>query len=110
MKPTFKITVEQDDIPVRGNAMASGDAAVDKEVEDEILQRLDNGDVWAWAHVTVVAEIEGFTGEAHLGACSYKDEEDFKSSDGYYADLCKEASEDLANNIADARERLARIG
>ena len=43
---TIEVTAAQDDIPVRGNAMASGDDATDRECEDDILTRLDSGDVW----------------------------------------------------------------
>lgn len=109
MNVTYTIKVEQDDIPVRGNAIGSGNADFDKEVEDEILKRLDDGDVWAWATVTVVATCEGFTGEAYLGGCSYKDEADFKQDGGYYEDMCKEALSELKKNITEIRERLARI-
>ena len=96
---TYRIEVDFDDMPVRGNAMASGDAAADKEVEDEILRRLDRGDVWAWASVQVVAECQGFRGTDSLGGCSYKDEEDFKTG-GYYKDMRREALADLKKTLA----------
>jgi hypothetical protein len=92
---TFTIDVEFDDLPVRGNAMASGDAEVDKEVEDEIIARLDRGDVWAWALVIVRAHWHDFEGRAALGGCSYKDAQDFKAPDGYYPQMCEEAFADL---------------
>lgn len=94
MEVTYEVDVEQDDTPVRGNAMASGDADADKAVEDEILGRLDQGDVWAWALVKVTAKCEGFTGTAYLGGCSYKDEKEFQE-DGYFEQLKHEAFEDL---------------
>ena len=108
MQIEYLISIEQDDLDVRGNAMASGDAAADRECEDEIIARLDNGDTWAWACVTVVAKCEGFEGRATLGACSYQDEADFRAG-GYFADLCNEAREDLLANIENVRTRLARI-
>lgn len=100
---SFELSAEQDDCPVRGNALASGDKTADRECEDEILHRLDNGDVWAWAAVTVTAswtDADGqtHTGDAHLGCCSYDDEANFRT-DPYYADLCNEA-------LADLNERL----
>jgi hypothetical protein len=86
----FKLIVEQDDTPVRGNAMATDEPELDREAEDEILRRLDSGDVWAWAHVRVIASWRGFEGSDSLGGCSYADEEDFKKG-GYYDDMKAEA-------------------
>jgi hypothetical protein len=94
----FTLEAEQDDMPVRGMAMASGDDAVDKKVEDEIIDRLDGGDVWAWASVSMTARWKGMEGVNYLGCCSYADEEDFKK-DGYYKDMKAEAFADLLNNI-----------
>ena len=50
---TISIHVEQDDTPVRGNAMASGDDAADR-----ILTEL-SWNVWAWATVEVRADSWG---------------------------------------------------
>jgi len=100
----FKLIVEQDDMPVRGNAMASGDDEFDSKVEQEIIDRLDYGEVWAWAQVTVKALWAGFEGVDYLGGCSYKDEEDFTSigRDGYFQDMVRASVEDLLRNITDA--------
>jgi|SRR6185312_340027 len=103
----FTIEAEPEEIEVRGNAMASGDAAADKAVEDEILRRLDQGDVWAWASVTVRCTLEGFEGRDHLGCCSYKDEADFIQPGGYYDDMRVEAFCELLVAMADARKRLS---
>ena len=97
----YRIEVEQDCIPVRGNALASGDAEADREAEDEILARLDRGDVWAWAAVTVIAEQDGFEGHDSLGGCSYASEADFKRSD-YYADMRNVARENMLAKVATA--------
>lgn len=106
---TFTLSVEYDDTPVRGNALACGDDAADKECEDEIIRRLDNGDVWAWCVVRVTATYElpdGSTLEGWdtLGACCYKNERDFKL-DGYYVDMKAEAVEDLNRRIQDEINR-----
>lgn len=97
---TYRINVSEETIPVRGNAMASGDEALDKQYEDEILARLERGEVWAWADVTVIAECEGFQGHAFLGGCSYKDEADFKRDGGYYEDLKTQAFADLLTEMS----------
>ncbi len=87
-----RINATQDDTPVRGNALASGDDEEDRKYEDEILKRLDNGDVWAWAQVEVEVTLpDGRKGSAYLGGCCYEDEEDFKQMGGYYEDLVREA-------------------
>lgn len=95
----FTLTAEQDDTPVRGNAMASGDDSVDKAYEDEIIQRLDNGDVWAWASVKVTSSYKSFKGTDHLSGCCYKDEKDFMQPGGYYDDMKKEAYNNLITKL-----------
>jgi hypothetical protein len=104
----FIIKAEQDDLRVRGNISDSGDEAFDKRIEDQVLERLDYGDIWAWASVEVQATWEGFSGRDYLGACSYKDEEDFKA-DGYYEDMCKEALKDLNDEIRDSWKTISKL-
>jgi hypothetical protein len=97
----YDIDVYQDDTPVRGNAMCSGDDDFDREVEDAIITRLNDGDVWAWAAVRVTARYPGVpqvVGADHLGCCTYANEEDFKGCD-YYADMKDQAREDLYAQI-----------
>lgn len=108
MKIHYHIEIEQDYIPVRGNAIASGDDATDKAVEDEIIERLDNGDTWAWCTVCVVAEAGGAEGRAYLGACSYKDEAGFRAG-GYYEQMQDEAKEDLMEQLRRAKKTLEEI-
>lgn len=106
---TYTIEIEPDDTPVRGNALASGDAAVDKECEDGILERLERGDIWAWALVKVMAQVyvggHVFTGKAYLGCCSYENEAEFKHPDDYYPQLCQEARVDLLEQLQGAVAR-----
>lgn len=81
---TYTVDITQDDRPVRGNYIVSDDADADRADEDEILRRLDSGDVWAWAVVRVTASILAFKGTAHLGGCSYADTADLLSSGSDY--------------------------
>lgn len=92
---TVTLTTEPEDMPVRGNAMASDDDAADKEVEDEIIRRLDDGDEWAWCVVRVRASLHGQHADAYLGGCSYRDEAEFKAG-GYFEDMRDEALDALA--------------
>lgn len=107
IKYTIKCSPEEE--PVRGNALASGDDAVDKECEDEILRRLDLGDVWAWCCVEVFAEVEvdgrQFRGRDSLGCCCYKDEADFCQPGGYFDDMKSQAFDDLVAAVERARVR-----
>lgn len=80
------ITIEGDSTPVRGNAIESGDAARDREVEDEIIARLRDGDTWAWCAVKVTVTAGGVEASDYLGACSYADETDFRAC-GNFADM-----------------------
>lgn len=78
----YEVKAIEENEPVRGNVGASGDAVYDKEVEDEIIERLDSGDLFAWccAEVTAVVEIEGqrFMGRDYLSCISVKDRKEFE--------------------------------
>lgn len=91
-------------IPIKGNVMASGDAEFDAECERKVIAQLERGNLWAWCCIRVVAYIEGIDleGDDYLGACSYESEEDFKK-DGYYADMCDRARDELMAKIADVK-------
>jgi len=102
----FKLMAEQDDTQVRGNAMASGDESYDKEIEDAIIKRLDDGDIWAWASVRVECHWthpttgETFIGADHLGCCSYESEKDFRQvPNGYFEDMKCVAFDEMAKEI-----------
>jgi len=85
-KPQYKVIFEAlpEDTSVRGNALASGDDQLDKEVEDEIFARLESGDIYAWftAKVTV-RDDQGNEVSEYLGCCNYQDEEDFRNGSCY---------------------------
>lgn len=73
----YTVTVEAEETPVRGNAMASGDAEADKELEDEILAALERGQVEAWCCLVVTAtytDEQGneYSGADSLGCCSFQ--------------------------------------
>lgn len=107
----YDLTAEFDDLPVRGNAIGSGDDDYDRQVEDSILERLDGGDVWAWASVCVTCKVPGYdaVGTDYLGGCCYADADDFKQPGGYYDDMRSEARHDLQSALAEELERQARV-
>jgi len=105
---TIITLAEPDPIPVEGNACASGDEAFDREVEQGILARLEQGDVWAWAAVTVIVAWGPFCARSHLGCCSYADEDEFKRPGGYFDDMVEEALEELNEAVLETYERMKK--
>lgn len=103
---TYTLDAEMDDLQVRGNALVSGDDAEDKKCEDEIIERLNSGDVWAWASVKVTASWRGLEGVDYLGGCSYRDENEFKQLDGYYDDMKARALDDLKQTIKELQTKV----
>lgn len=103
----WELLAEQDDTPVRGNAICSGDDDYDRQIEDEIIERLNNGDEWAWASVTVRGSWNGIVASEYLGCCSYRDADDFRNDggQGYYSDMreaVRAEIQSLAESIATA--------
>ena len=96
---SWQVIAEQDDTPVRGNALASGDDAEDKRVEDEILARLDDGDIWAWCSVEVRGTWNGIEASEYLGCCCYRDEDDFRQPGEYF--------DDMRNTVRDEIQKIA---
>jgi len=78
----FALTVEQDDVAVRGNVCDCPRSPCD--CERAIEERLEHGDVWAWCWVKVSARYtDELYGELEvddaLGGCSYENEKDFRA-------------------------------
>jgi hypothetical protein len=106
---TYTLDILPEDVPVRGNALASGDDKTDRAAEDEILARLESGDNWAWCCVSVTAEVNGFEASTYLGACSYDGLTDFLHPDGYYPSMREEAREALITKLESACEALSEV-
>lgn len=102
---TFTIRCEEEGIPVRGNAMGSGNDEDDRRVEEAIIDELESGNPWAWCCIGVIAEWNGFKAHDYLGCCSYENEEDFKES-GYYVDMKVEALKKLNDDLETMVDRL----
>lgn len=101
------VTVLPEEIPVKGNAMCSGDEDFDHQVESEILERLEQDDVWAWATVCVTAEWEGLKEAEYLGCCCYANEEEFRQEGGYFDDMVHEALTNLNLRLRGIYERMS---
>lgn len=96
-KIEWTIEAEPEDIPVRGNAMDSGDKDYDKKVEDRIIKRRSSN-VWAWAAVTVRGSFLGLSTEEYLGGCSYRNEQDFRDG-GYFEDMQRTITDRLEEMV-----------
>lgn len=101
------VHAEQDICDPLGNVLVSGDAEVDAQAEREVFERLDRGDIWAWATVKVFAEVEGIKGESQwLGGCNYASESDFRESGCYFDDMKAEAIADLRAKLENLAAKL----
>ena len=101
---TYTVECSPDNLPLKGNVMASGDDKVDAEAETEVAAQLAAGNLWAWCHVVVRAEVTAaggsrFVGFDSLGACSYKSESDFREPGGYFDDMKRAALDDLKTKL-----------
>lgn len=98
----FSVTIESEDLSVRGNYMCTEDPEADKKAEDEILTRLKHGDIYAWCVIKVTAKWEEFEGFATLGGVSFSENEDGQKQAEMEAEdhgMFAEALEDLNKNL-----------
>jgi hypothetical protein len=105
---TFGIECLPSDIPIVGNCSAI-DEDTDRETAEWITDQLDSGNEWAWCTVKVTASWKSHEGEAYLGGCSYKSEEDFKEPGGYWEQMKEEALDDLNQQLQVLREELEEL-
>jgi hypothetical protein len=82
----IEIAATRDETPVRGNASDLDDPAEARAEENEILKRIDNGEVWAWAVVTVTVRdpVSGLSAGIALEEASYRDEQEFRDDRNFY--------------------------
>lgn len=103
---TIIVTALPEEIPVKGNAICSGDENFDQLVEHEILSRLEQDDVWAWATVAVSVTWNGHEATEYLGCCSYDDEEAFRGC-GYCTDMVDAALNQLNHDLQTLYQQLS---
>lgn len=102
----IRIEAIPDDMPVRGNACDTGDEAFDHQVVNEILHRLEQGEIWAWATVAVTVSWNSQEATEYLGCCCYDDEEAFQRC-GYYPDMVDAALTQLNQDLQSLYQRLS---
>ncbi len=99
-------------------SFATGDDEKDAEICNEIRERIERGDTWAWFCVSVKVTWRDkrgreYSGTDSLGGCSYKDEKDAEScveEHGMVANALDYLNSTLANVIEDAKALEAELG
>lgn len=102
---TYSFNIEEEHISIEGNAMASGDEEMDKEVYSWIRNELNAGNYAAWCCAHVRASWHGFHGDAYLGGCSYESEE--KLWEDWSNEMKKDALADLNERIKNTFEQIS---
>lgn len=97
----FEIICEPEMEPLEGNLCAHDG---DEKCYRWTREQLEQGNIWAWCMVTVIARWNDLEGIANLGACNYKSQTDFKQPGGSYDDMKAEALRDLQAQV----DRLSR--
>ena len=107
----YRLFIQQDEFEVQGNAPVSGyDRGFSGwDYEDRIGARLERGDIWAWAQVSVEASYKGFSGWDHLGGCSYENTEGFITPAGYWPDMKDQVRAELLKNVRAAATVVAEL-
>ena len=103
----IRVVAIEEDASVQ-ESFRSGDPALDKQAQDDILERMQVSE-WAWCCVKVGARYEDWRGYAYLGCCSYDSEEDFIKNSGHYEELVDEALDELVDNILETRKKMKKI-
>lgn len=94
-----KYRVGQEDMPVKG-AFASGDDAADADMEQEIIERVNRGDPFAWCWAKVTATCGPFEGFECVGGISCKNRKELKEL--FLKDMKQQAIHHLKQVMEDA--------
>ena len=104
----FRFYAAYSEIAVRGNAVASGDDEHDKEVEDEIINRLNHGNLEAWFDAECFCHHlkTGINSSAFLGGCSYNAFDEFLAYN--WRSMARESYHECAKEIERIKMALVR--
>lgn len=102
-----------DDPPPEPCDVCSGKGTIkvdlDEELANELIERVQSGDDWAWCVVTVRATYAGCSESDSLGGCSYASERQFRAESGYYDDMVAQAIESLAKRLEEYDEDISAV-
>jgi hypothetical protein len=76
----------------------------DKQTVDWIVRQLNQGNQWAWFCAEVRATWNGFSQSTYLGACSYRNEREFREDQ--WDQMVDEALDALNRSLATGLERV----
>jgi hypothetical protein len=89
-----------EDLPIEGNASATGDDIQDQQTYKWIRDQLESGNDWAWCTAIVrVTYRDAIAAESYLGGCSYLGADDFRAG-GYYDDMVRECLLEIDRKLA----------
>lgn len=94
----WEIICHPENIPIEGNALASGDDEEDEKEYRRIYRELDSGNQWAWCCVEMKGTFKGLSASDFLGGYSCDSEEDFKTG-GYFEDMQQIVLSELQGKI-----------
>lgn len=84
----------------------SGEPEHDEEDRRRIIERVEQGDQWAWFRATVTVKWGMFEGSDSLCGCNYASEEDFRGDD-YFDSLVTEALARLNEKVEEAARAIS---
>jgi hypothetical protein len=97
---SFDLIPEEEDI-------SPDDQIEDAETVKWIREQYDNGNIYAWFCAKVEVKYKGYKAADYLGACSYKDKNDFKRG-GYYTDMLNTCIEEINRDIEENNARVQK--
>lgn len=97
---TYIVEVLDEDTPIEGNALASGDDAEDARHYAWVREQLASGNAYAWCTVKVTAKWRDWSYTDYLGCCSYASKRDFETN--CLPDMKAEALVGLTSEVLDA--------
>lgn len=101
------LRAEAEDVPIRGNCLASGNDADDEAAAVDIEAQLEGGNEWAWCCAVLKGRYKGLCAIETLGCCSYASEADFTAPGGYYEDMQAAILDELQAQAEELCESLA---
>jgi len=105
----FNVAVEPEYIYVEdGLVQDSGDEVADRAAEQEIINRINNGDDLAWVIITATAKWKEFEGYSHIGCCTFDHVSEIDSFVKDY-ELHEEALEDLNKTLKSIYDKLKEL-
>lgn len=103
---SFEYEADYCDIPLDGNVLASGDDEEDLLAEQQIQERLNSGDMFAWCRIEVTAKYKGFSYTDSLSGVTLAPGDDDIEKFAKECDMHNVALEGLQNLLNESLETL----